>query len=148
MEKFGEGKWKEIASHMPGRDRKKLRDHYVNFLKFPSVKGDFSEDDDVRLSVLTRIYGRAFTKIASYFPGRSTTSIRNRCNALLKDIENEVDSEHKEESEAKEGIIEENKEEKKEENKEESEKQPMSASQMPQEAPKEIVKEAPKENVN
>lgn len=81
----GEANWSTIAALMPGRNRKQLRDHYVNFLRTGQTRAEnFSPDEDIMIIQLVRAHGRAWNAIAGLMPGRSPLAIKNRYYAKLK----------------------------------------------------------------
>ena len=80
----GEAKWSRIAELMPGRNRKQLRDHYINFLKSKMSEKEFSPAEDAKLVQLLEVQGRSWNRIAQQLPGRSPISIKNRFYTKLK----------------------------------------------------------------
>ncbi len=81
---YGEAKWAIIARLMPGRNRKQLRDHYVNLLKRQSCTREFTPTEDSLILQLIKTEGRSWNKISTRLPGRSPAAIKNRYYSRLK----------------------------------------------------------------
>lgn len=81
---YGDKNWSKIAELIPGRNRKQLRDHYINFLKNKLNKRGFTEkEDDIIFTMVTK-YGHAWKKIADKLPGRTPIMIKNRYHSGLR----------------------------------------------------------------
>lgn len=74
----GDAQWSLIASIMKKWNRKQLRDHYVNFIKFKHIAQKFSNEEDALIVEAVRRYGHAWKKIAGHLPGKSPMAIKNR----------------------------------------------------------------------
>lgn len=83
---YGEKNWSIIAKYMPGKDRKQLRDHYINFLKKEQRTAGFSLEEDSHVLTMVSKLGRKWQKIADTLPGRTPIMIKNRFNTKLKKI--------------------------------------------------------------
>ena len=81
---YGEKNWSKIAELMPGRNRKQLRDHYVNFLKKKLERTEFSAEEDDFIVSMVKKHGHSWKKIADALPGRAPIMIKNRYNSKLK----------------------------------------------------------------
>ena len=94
---YGENKWSKISSIMTKWDRKQLRDHYVNFVKYNRDDQYFTPEDDKYIMEFTKNHGRSWINIAKNLPGKSPMAIKNRYyKKLIKDSikhieENQVD---------------------------------------------------------
>lgn len=78
-----ETSWNTIATYVPGRTPRQCRDRWMNYLK-PGLKFDpWSKKEDEKLVSLVNSYGTHWTKMISFFPGRSTNAIKNRWHWLL-----------------------------------------------------------------
>ena len=86
VKKYGEAQWAVIAKQVPGRDRKQLRDHYVNILKRESCSKDFTPEEDSTILRLVKTEGRAWNNIAIHLPDRSAAAIKNRFYSRLKKL--------------------------------------------------------------
>jgi hypothetical protein len=80
----GKAKWSLIADLMPGRNRKQLREHYINYLKKESNKNGFTTEEDVKLLQLVETNGTSWSKIAELMPGRAPQALKNRYYSRLK----------------------------------------------------------------
>ena len=80
----GDKDWAKLAMLLRGRTGKQCRERFKNHLD-PSVsKLTWSEDEDRKLIELHSKYGNAWTKIATFFEGRTDNCIKNRWNSTLK----------------------------------------------------------------
>ena len=67
-------------------DRKQLRDHYVNFVKYNRDDQYFTPEDDKYIMEFTKNYGRSWINMARNLPGKSPMAIKNRYyKKLIKD---------------------------------------------------------------
>lgn len=82
--KYGEKNWSKIAELMPGRNRKQLRDHYINFLKKMLCRKEFTLEEDRTILAVVKKYGHSWKRIADLLPGRTPIMIKNRYNSKLK----------------------------------------------------------------
>lgn len=83
--KYKQESWNEIAQYVPGRTPKQCRDRWVNYLQ-PSLNFEpWKDSDDQLLVSLVNKYGTHWSKMKTYFPNRSTSSIKNRWYLLIKD---------------------------------------------------------------
>lgn len=82
--KYQHENWKTIAKFVPGKSPKQCRDRYINYLK-PSLHfRPWNEEEDRLLVSLVNKYGTHWSNMAKQFPDRSTNSLKNRWNWLLK----------------------------------------------------------------
>jgi hypothetical protein len=80
----GPCKWSMCAEFITGRSGKQCRERWFNTLN-PSVKkGNWSEYEDFLIFKLFKIHGSKWSKIASYFKGRTENSIKNRFYSTLR----------------------------------------------------------------
>lgn len=81
---FRQGCWNSIAQHVPGKTPKQCRDRWTNYLQ-PFLKFEpWTNQEDQLLVSLVNDKGTHWTKMKSYFPNRSTNSIKNRWYWLIK----------------------------------------------------------------
>lgn len=81
---FGEGNWAAIAAHMPGKNRKQLRERYMYFLKRGQRDEKFTEEEDNYIMETIRREGRMWSKMASALPGKNSLMIKNRYYSKLR----------------------------------------------------------------
>eukprot|EP00829_Urostomides_striatus_P011870 TRINITY_DN3005_c0_g1_i1.p1 TRINITY_DN3005_c0_g1~~TRINITY_DN3005_c0_g1_i1.p1 ORF type:complete len:292 (-),score=62.62 TRINITY_DN3005_c0_g1_i1:138-1013(-) len=79
----GESKWSVIAEQMPGKNRKQIREHYINFLSKRVTEKCFSPSEDMQILQLIESNGRLWNKIAEQMPGRTALAIKNRYYSKL-----------------------------------------------------------------
>jgi len=81
---YGDKNWSKIAELIPGRNRKQLRDHYINFLKKKLNKNGFTEKEDKVIRAMVANHGNSWKRIADNLPGRTPLMIKNRYNTILR----------------------------------------------------------------
>ena len=82
---IGEHKWSLIAKELPGKNRKQIRDHYINFLKLGQKGGrKFAEIEDQAIVDAVTIKGYKWTAIAKLLLNRSPIEVKNRFYGKLK----------------------------------------------------------------
>lgn len=75
---FGTKNWKAIAFFMNKRTAKQCRDRYSNYL-FPGYfQGEWTKKEDDLLMKLYNEFGSKWSVLQTYFPNRSSNSIKNR----------------------------------------------------------------------
>lgn len=75
---FGAKKWNTIAMFMPCRTGRQCRDRYSNYLCPGYNNGQWSEEEDMLLKEKFNQYGPLWTKISTFFEGRTANNIKNR----------------------------------------------------------------------
>lgn len=84
VEENGVRDWSKLALLLNGRTGKQCRERFKNHLD-PSVSHDpWTPEEDRKLIELHSQYGNAWTKMATFFEGRSDNCIKNRWNSTLK----------------------------------------------------------------
>lgn len=84
VERFGKKNWSLIASSMNGRTAKQCRDRYYNYLVPGFFQGEWSKEEDDLLLKLYQEIGSKWSILQSYFPNRSSNSIKNRWHYFLR----------------------------------------------------------------
>lgn len=83
VRKCGEKNWNYIASKLPGRTARQVRERWVNYLS-PNVSHEpFSAEEDAKLESLMAQFGTKWSKIAEHFPNRTDVLLKNHA-ALIK----------------------------------------------------------------
>lgn len=81
---FGENNWETIAKVMPNRNPRQCRERWINYLS-PSVsKAPWTPEEDLLLEQKYKEFGSKWVKIATFFPNRTDTMIKNRFNVLAR----------------------------------------------------------------
>lgn len=113
VKQFGTKNWSIIASFMNGRSAKQCRDRYSNYLVPGFFQGEWSNEEDELLKKLYKENGSKWSIIQTYFPNRSSNSIKNRWHYFLhKKYEKLIEAEKKEAIECQEIEINEDSEKK------------------------------------
>ncbi|KAK8867193.1 Myb- protein B [Tritrichomonas musculus] len=81
---FGTKNWSIIASLLEGRTAKQCRDRYSNYLIPGYFQGEWSNEEDKLLLKLYKKFGSKWSIIQTYFPIRSSNSIKNRWHYFLR----------------------------------------------------------------
>ncbi|KAK8867192.1 hypothetical protein M9Y10_010169 [Tritrichomonas musculus] len=84
VKKFGTKNWSIIALFMDGRTAKQCRDRYSNYLIPGFFQGEWSKEEDELLKKLYSENGSKWSIIQTYFPNRSSNSIKNRWYYFLR----------------------------------------------------------------
>jgi len=83
VDKYG-SKWAKIASFLPGRTGKQVRDRYTNKLKPNINKDEWTKEEERIFQQLYNQMGNKWSKIASFMPGRTEGQIKNRFYAQFR----------------------------------------------------------------
>lgn len=81
---YGPSRWSMIASFMPGREGKQCRERWHNHLNPHIMKDSWSEEEDLRLFLLYKLYGSKWSVLSFMFSGRTDNSIKNHWNSIMK----------------------------------------------------------------
>lgn len=81
---YGEGAWSRIAEEMEGRNRKQVRERYINFLKKDRVVSEFTPEEDTIILQYVQENGRKWSSVAELLAGRTPIMIKNRYYAKLR----------------------------------------------------------------
>ncbi|KAH0792159.1 Myb-like DNA-binding domain containing protein [Histomonas meleagridis] len=82
VSQYGTQDFKRIASFMPQRTVRQVRERYRNFLSPGIVNGPWSAEEDALLVKKYLELGKKWTKISAFFPSRSDVNIKNRWHSL------------------------------------------------------------------
>lgn len=86
VKKRGPHKWSQCAEGIIGRSGKQCRERWFNSLNPQVKKGEWTAVEDFRIFELFSKIGSKWSKIASYFEGRTENSIKNRFYSTLRRI--------------------------------------------------------------
>jgi hypothetical protein len=77
--------WRRIASeYFSNRTGKQIRDRSTNYLDPEINKSKFTIEEDLRILDLYKKYGKKWSLLKQFVPGRSSDSIKNRFNSSIK----------------------------------------------------------------
>jgi hypothetical protein len=82
--KHGAYNWPQIAHHLPGKTGRQCRDRFANYLVPTLNHAPWSAAEDFLLTQKFRQLGPHWSQIASYLPGRSSNSVKNRWRMQLR----------------------------------------------------------------
>lgn len=80
----GDKDWAKLALLLRGRTGKQCRERFKNHLDPNVAKTQWTNEEDQKLIDLHGKLGNSWTKIATYFEGRTDNCIKNRWNSTLK----------------------------------------------------------------
>eukprot|EP00826_Nyctotherus_ovalis_P047175 TRINITY_DN5393_c0_g1_i10.p1 TRINITY_DN5393_c0_g1~~TRINITY_DN5393_c0_g1_i10.p1 ORF type:complete len:278 (-),score=33.18 TRINITY_DN5393_c0_g1_i10:231-1064(-) len=84
VDKYGESAWSLIAKKMKGRNRKQLRERYINFLKNKRISSKFTPEEDIIIMQFVEMKGRKWSFISEMLPGKTPIMIKNRYYSRLR----------------------------------------------------------------
>ena len=84
VSKYGENKWEEIASQIPGRNTRQCHDRWVYYLNPNVKKSPWTEEEEKMLCKCVREIGPHWVRIARFFEGSTDTQIKNKWNVLKR----------------------------------------------------------------
>lgn len=82
VSQYGSKDFKKIASFMPGRTPRQVRERYKNYLSPEVNNGPWSRDEDALLCQKFMELGPKWSKIADFFPSRSDINVKNRWTSI------------------------------------------------------------------
>ncbi|OHT04840.1 Myb-like DNA-binding domain containing protein [Tritrichomonas foetus] len=84
VKQHGDKDWAKLAELLPGRIGKQCRERWKNHLDPNVQKSGWTEEEDQKLIDMHKLYGNAWTRIASFFEGRTDNCVKNRWNSTIK----------------------------------------------------------------
>ncbi|KAH0788200.1 Myb-like DNA-binding domain containing protein [Histomonas meleagridis] len=83
---YGKSNWSSVAQHVQGRNGKQCRERWIGMLDPNLVRDGWTPVEDALLLEKQKEYGNKWSKIVSFFPNRSSITIKNRWNWLIKHV--------------------------------------------------------------
>jgi hypothetical protein len=84
VEQNGYKDWAKLAGLLPGRTGKQCRERFKHHLDPVLEHRAWTADEDERLVELHAQYGNQWTRISTFFEGRTDNCIKNRWNSTLQ----------------------------------------------------------------
>lgn len=84
IQENGQRDWSKLAMLLPGRTGKQCRERFKNHLDPKVHSSKWTEEEDQLLIDLHAQYGNAWTKLTTFFNGRTDNCLKNRWNSTLK----------------------------------------------------------------
>lgn len=84
---FGDKRWNEIASFIPGKTNRQCRERYKIYLAPGINREEWTKEDDDKLIYYISQHGPKWSALTKYFPGRTANSLKNRYNVHINPID-------------------------------------------------------------
>ena len=78
--------WNAVSAQIPGRTARQCRDRWANYLCPTNKNAPWTDQEDLMLLEKYNLYGPQWSKIATFFDGRSDNNVKNRWNTHIKPI--------------------------------------------------------------
>lgn len=85
---IGDNKWFEVSVLMGNKTSRQCRERYQAYLSPSIVNRVWSDEEDLQLYAKYCEMGPKWSQIATLFPGRSSTAIKNRLMLILRKKKN------------------------------------------------------------
>ncbi|KAH0789841.1 Myb-like DNA-binding domain containing protein [Histomonas meleagridis] len=84
ISQIGTSNWQAVAQRIGNRTARQCRDRWNHYLSPYTNLSEWTPEEDAILLENYKLLGPKWGKIASFFPGRTDVSTRNRCCKLLR----------------------------------------------------------------
>lgn len=81
---YGANSWGVIAQNIHKRSGKQCRQRWHNHLRYGVKKGEWTIEQYWILALGAKAFGKRWSKIANYLPGRTDNTIKNQWNCKMK----------------------------------------------------------------
>ena len=84
IEEHGRIAWSRIASILPNRTARQVRERWLNYLTPEVSHAPWTEEEDKELLRAVSELGRAWSLVAKQFVGRTDVTVKNRYKLLMR----------------------------------------------------------------
>ena len=84
VKKYGTNDWSSIAQNLPQRTARQCRDRWNHYINPQTNTSEWHESEDEIIINSLKKYGKQWTLIASFLPGRTSVAVRNRSCKLSR----------------------------------------------------------------
>ena len=84
IEEHGRIAWSRIASILPNRTARQVRERWLNYLTPDVSHAPWTEEEDMELLQTVSELGRAWSLVAKKFAGRTDVTVKNRYKLLMR----------------------------------------------------------------
>lgn len=87
---FGQLRWVEIASKIPGRNSKQCRERWLSNLNPEIDLSPWTPEEEDYIMELHKKFGNKWARIAKHFKGRTSISIKNHFRSLSRKVPQKI----------------------------------------------------------
>jgi hypothetical protein len=81
---MGRDNWRQVASHLPGRNARQCRDRWENFLSPGVTNAPWADDEEALLRGKVAELGNRWKLIATFFRARSDVNVKNHWQRMQR----------------------------------------------------------------
>jgi hypothetical protein len=90
VSEYGTGDWRSVASRVPGRTVRQVKDRWNAYLREGMGARGWSVEEDRRMLELHREYGAKWVQISRGLPGRTDVMVKNRYNQMMRRLRRDL----------------------------------------------------------